>query len=288
MAITRMRVSGRARRDDEPLLVRRSRAVVKLVARTAIPAPAEERRALVVFGCQRSGTTMLQQSLLDRSWRVLILEEHDRRLVRADDPDRILWKPLQEVSRQVARLPFELIVAKPLVESHHAIEILNFLPRSKAIWMLRNYLAVANSDVARFGADNGMRNLARLVSGDTSDWRAHSSPEVGDRVAELMQSGLSPLDAAAVFWWARNQLYFDQRLWEDDRVRVLRYESLIETPSECLSSISEFLGLSLPSRAMANAIRKSGRSSGELHPAVEELCSRLLLRFDGVPELARG
>ena len=158
--VTKIRASVRARHDDEPLVVRRGRAVLKRMARAAIPAPVDERRALVVVGCQRSGTTMLQQSLLDRSWRVVILEEHDRRLVRADDPDRILWRPLQEVSLRMTRLPFELVVVKPLVESHRTIEILDFLPKAKAIWMLRHYLAVAKSDVARFGPDNGVRNLS--------------------------------------------------------------------------------------------------------------------------------
>ena len=91
--MTKIHTSTRARRDDEPLVVKRGRAALKHMARAAIPAPVNDRRALVVVGCQRSGTTMLQQSLLDRSWRVAILEEHDRRLVRADDPDRILWRP---------------------------------------------------------------------------------------------------------------------------------------------------------------------------------------------------
>lgn len=184
------------------------------------------------------------------------------------------------------RLPFELVVVKPLVESHRTIEILDFLPRAKAIWMLRHYLAVAKSDVARFGPDNGARNLSRLVAGNTSDWRANCTEEVREQVAKLIDSGLSPLDSAAVFWWARNNLYFDQRLWEDDRVRVLRYESLIEAPSECLRDISEFLGLSLPSRSMVNAIRRPRRLTGGLHPSVEDLCAGLLLRFTGVPELA--
>jgi Sulfotransferase domain len=284
--VAKFHTARRARRDDEPLVVRRGRAVLKRVARTAVPAPVDERRVLVVVGCQRSGTTMLQQSLLDRSWRVVILEEHDRRLVRTDDPDRILWKPLQEISPRMIQLPFELVVVKPLVESHRTIEILDSISKAKAIWMLRHYLAVAKSDVARFGPENGIRNLSRLVAGNISDWRANCNAEVREQVSILIKADLSPVDAAAVFWWARNQLYFDQRLWEDDRVRVLRYESLIEAPSECLRGVSDFLGLSLPSRSMVNAVRQSRRSSGGLHPSVEDLCSGLLARFNGVPELA--
>jgi hypothetical protein len=186
----------------------------------------------------------------------------------------------------MTQLPFELVVAKPLVESHRTIEILDSIPKAKAIWMLRHYLAVAKSDVARFGPENGVRNLSRLVAGGTSDWRANCSAEVREQVTTLIKSDLSPLDAAAVFWWARNQLYFDQRLWEDDRVRVMRYESLIEAPSECLRGVGDFLGLSLPSRSMVNAIRQSTRSPGGLHPSVDDLCTGLLTRFNGVPELA--
>ena len=68
-------------RDEEPLFRRRALALVKRSARSIVRARPDERRVVLIFGCQRSGTTMLQQTFLDRSWRVLILEEHDRRLV---------------------------------------------------------------------------------------------------------------------------------------------------------------------------------------------------------------
>ena len=68
-------------RDEEPLFKRRGLALAKRSARSIVRARPDERRVLLIFGCQRSGTTMLQQTFLDRSWRVLILEEHDRRLV---------------------------------------------------------------------------------------------------------------------------------------------------------------------------------------------------------------
>ena len=71
----------RRRRDDERLLTRRARSTVKLVARSLYPGAGGRQRVVLIFGCQRSGTTMLQQTLLDRSWRIFILEEHDRRLV---------------------------------------------------------------------------------------------------------------------------------------------------------------------------------------------------------------
>jgi hypothetical protein len=275
----------RRRRDHEPLLERRARSALKQSARHVVPAPADQRRALLVFGCQRSGTTMLQQSLLDRSWRVIILEEHDRRLVRSSDPERLRWDSLDLVSARMMALPFELVVAKPLVESHRARELLDSFERARGIWMLRHYLVVARSNLRRFGTDNGYRDLRILVEHGPADWRGAATEEVRKHVAALLTSGLSPLDAAAVFWWARNRLYVDQELWNDDRIRVMRYEVMIEFPQECLEALSEFVGLPLPLSAMKRRIHPAVSGHGELRPDVERLCAELLADLENVPDL---
>lgn len=240
------------------------------------PAPADQRQALLVFGCQRSGTTMLQQSLLDCSWRTIILEEHDRRLIGADDAERLRWDRLDLVSARMMALPFELVVAKPLVESHRARELLDGFERAKGIWMLRHYLPVAKSNLRRFGPGNGHRDLRILVESGPANWRGTSSEEVKARVASLLASGLSPLDAAAVFWWARNRLYLDQEMWADDRIKILRYEVMIEFPQECLEALSDFIGLRLPVSAMKRRIHPAEVARGELRPDVEWLCAELM------------
>lgn len=273
------------RRDHEPLLARRVKSALKRGARTLSPAPADQRRALLVFGCQRSGTTMLQQSLLDCSWRAVILDEHDRRLVRADDPERLRWDGLDLVSARMMALPFELVVAKPLVESHRVRELLGRFDRARGIWMLRHYLPVARSNLRRFGTGNGHRDLRLLVESGTANWRGAATGAVRDRVAALLASGLSPLDAAAVFWWARNQLYMDQELGDDDRIKVMRYEVMIECPQESLEALSEFVGLRLPMKAMKRRIRPAAAAHGELRPDIEELCSGLLEKLENVPDL---
>lgn len=275
----------RHRRDHEPLLARRTKSALKRGVRSVVPAPANQRRALLVLGCQRSGTTMLQQSLLDCSWRVIVLDEHDRRLVRADDPERLRWDSLNLVSSRMMALPFELAVAKPLVESHRAGELLDSFERAKVIWMLRHYHAVAKSNLRRFGADNGHRDLRILVESGPANWRGIAAEEVRDRVAALLASRLSPLDAAAVFWWARNRLYMDQELWNDDRIKVMRYETMLEFPEKCLEALSKFVGLRLPVSAMERRIRPAAVAHGELRPDVERLCSELLEKLDNVPGL---
>ncbi|HKU10693.1 MAG TPA: hypothetical protein VJQ61_05630, partial [Sinomonas sp.] len=92
-ASPRLLLSRHRDRDEEPLFRRRVLALVKRSARSIVRARRNERRVVLIFGCQRSGTTMLQQTFLDRSWRVLILEEHDRRLVGpAPGPEETAWQ----------------------------------------------------------------------------------------------------------------------------------------------------------------------------------------------------
>src|ERR1700733_4876895 len=126
--------------DEEPLFKRRALALAKRSARSMARPRPDQRRVLLIFGCQRSGTTMLQQTFLDRSWRLLILEEHDRRLVRhASGPEETAWQEYSTVLDRIHRLPFEVVAAKPLVESASATALMDAADWVKAVWMIRHY-----------------------------------------------------------------------------------------------------------------------------------------------------
>lgn len=279
---------GSEERDDERLVTRRVRSKAKFAARSVVRAPREHRSVFFIFGCQRSGTSMLQQTLLDRSWRVFIMEEHDRRLVGAD-PDETAWQDASLVFRRIGALPFEVVAVKPLVESHRATELMDAAGRAAGIWMLRHYLDVSQSNLRRFGLGNAHRDLEPFLTGDSSNWRCKgATASTRERVVELFREGLEPLDAAALFWWTRNQLYFDQRLFEDERVRILRYERVCASPEEALRSLSSHVGISLPVRSTVRRVRSRQEAppAGELNPKVEQLCTRMWESFRGCPELA--
>jgi hypothetical protein len=276
-------------RDDEPLFRRRALALVKRSARSIIRARRQERRVLLIFGCQRSGTTMLQQTFLDRSWRVLILEEHDHRLVGpTPGPEETTWQEYSTVMGRIRRLPFEVVAAKPLVESASATALMDAAGAVKAVWMIRRYPEVAQSNVNRFGTDNPYRDLQPICSRDATDWRYRGvTEEAWETVTSFLNRRLTPFDAAALFWWTRNQLYFDQRLWEDDRIRILRYERACNQPDEVIRSLSDHIGLALPIDSIAPRVRARPlpAETTELDPEVDRLCRKLWGSFEGCPEL---
>jgi len=274
-------------RDDEPLITRRMRSVVKTLARSVVRAPHDQRRVVLIFGCQRSGTTMLQQTFLDQSWRVLILEEHDHRLV-GDDPEETSWKDVPTVFRRIHRLPFEVVAAKALVESCRVSELADAAGGAKAIWMLRHYKDVARSNLKRFGTENPYQDLEPFRSGDSLDWHYRgATKKTRETVIDLLSVGLSPLDAAALFWWTRNQLYFDQQLWNEERIRILRYEHACTGPGEVVQKLSTYIGISLPERSIVKKVRAqpSAATVDDLNPEVERLCEEMWDSFVGFPEL---
>lgn len=232
---------------------------------------------------------MLQQTVLDRSWRVLIVEEHDRRLVgKADRVDETRWEDFSTVLARLRRIPFEVVVAKPLVESSRAVELMDAADPAKAIWMLRRYDGVARSNVKRFGLENPFQDLQPFCTNDTENWRSHgSTARTRETVMELLREELSPVDAAALFWWARNQLYFEQHLQNDARIRILRYERACNHPAEVVEALSTYLGIALPVDPITSRVRPHPdvEKVGDLHPDVESLCRATWDSFAGCPEL---
>jgi hypothetical protein len=223
---------------------------------------------------------MLQQTFLDRSRRILILEEHDKRLVCAD-PERIKWRPLPDVAAQIRRLPFELVVAKPLVESHRVLQILDVLPTARAIWLLRSYRDVALSNVRKFGLANGFDDIRRVMEGSGTDWRrAGASDYTIGTLADFRRLDLTSLDAAALFWWARNRLFFEQNLQCDRRVLLLRYEALLRDPNTCLARVRDHVGFAHTLGTPGNHIRPNRHlPAAPLSASVEALCAELWLEF---------
>lgn len=249
--------------------------------------PGADKQLLFIVGCQRSGTSMIHHLLrLDLS---TVTYDEVSPLSAGDLVEGLRWGPLPEIRRRFAGARAALVVTKPLVESQNLDRLLGDFPGSRAVWMYRDYRAVARSNVAFLPKGTSHRDLMAIVTGDPSNWRAENlDPAVRELVRELYRPDLSAEDAAALFWYARNSLLFSRGLATDERVRTCRYEELLADPGGVMRALYRFVDRPFPGeRIVADVDPRSRRPViwDGLDPAIAAPCANLLIRLESAPRL---
>lgn len=237
--------------------------------------------AVPVFlvGAQRSGTNMIVRGL-ERSPEFEVHNENDRAAFH-----RFRLRPLPEIHRLVVRSRHAFVLFKPLCDSHRVAELLEDLGTpspGKAIWVYRNFEARARSSVAKFG-DANLRALRLIAEGRGSDlWQAGGlGPEHLDLLRGLDLGRLSPISAAALFWYLRNRLFFDLGLDQRGDVILVSYDAMIAEPERWMRALAAFLGVAYRPDLVGHIERRSpGPRPAQIDPRVRDLCEELLARLD--------
>ena len=250
---------------------------LKRLLQLAMPR-ARDPKLLFIFGCQRSGTTLLSR-IFERDWFAKSFREVSS-INRDDEQYRIRLKALPEVKKIVEQRPARLTVVKPLVESQRAIELLEFFPGSKALWIYRNYRDVAASNITRFGLNNGIDDVSQLLTAPRDNWRSEFVPQdIYETLESYFSQSMNPYDAAVLFWYARNSLYFELGLHENPDVMLCRYESLVQSPELVVPAIYEFAQCPFPGPSIIRQIHSRSVQKGhsvELTPRIVELADGML------------
>ena len=238
-------------------------------------------KVLMIVGCQRSGTTLMSRLFdADRDCRVF----GEFSALSCVGKDGIRLNPLPDVAAVISRVPAPLVVMKPLVETQRVRTLLNYFPNAKALFMYRRYTDVASSDLRKFGQRNAIDNIRPIAAGDTHNWRsAGATPQVRQQVSRFFSESMNPNDAAALFWFARNQLYYDLELAAQSGVMLCRYEHLAMDPSALMRRVYGFAGVECPDLSHTRQVHSGSVSKGkslELLPEVRALCEQLQARLD--------
>jgi len=262
---------------------RRLFGAFKRIRRRFIPrADAAEKTILLILGCQRCGTTLMQ-NILDRDIRSSIYGEFSK-LSSRDRENRIRLNPLQEVRQALDADRADLIVLKPLVESQNALKLLDAFDNARVLWMYRDFRDSAVSGISTFGRDSGIYDLRCVVDNRAGDWRAEGLPEELRAIASKHFSpDMPPHDAAALFWFIRNSWFFELDLDSNRRVKLCRYGDLVTQPADVLRSIYEFIGHKFPGDKLLPRIHQTSVDRGaelELSEDVQTICTGLLGRLD--------
>lgn len=235
------------------------------------------RTHVFVAGQQRSGTNMLME-VLEWSPYTDVYHETDRRAFNATYEMREA-EDIHALA-QKSRAPF--FIVKSLCELDRLGGLLDAFPPAKAVWIVRHYHDSSNSAVRSFG--NFVPQLKRLAQDKGSDaWRGRGMSDATQTLLKQV-AGLEPseLDGAAMMWYYRNVLFFEQGLHQDRRVALLRYEDWVRQPAAKLGSLGRFLGLPGCGPWMTRyihgaSVRKSRPPA--LLPEVEAACAGLMARF---------
>jgi hypothetical protein len=200
-------------------------------------------------------------------------------LTSNDPVGKIRLNPLESVKKEFSRIRAPFIVIKPLVETQNTPELLSYFDNSTALWMFRGYKDVAASNLKYFGVDNGINDLRPIVNNEPNNWRSENvSEHVRETISKYFSGDMNPHDAAVLFWFARNSIYFDRELDRNPRVMLCLYEDLVLDPEQYVRRIYQKVGQPYPRINITTEVHSNSRKKGkdiEVSPEIEQLAQDL-------------
>ena len=205
---------------------------------------------LFLVGVQRSGTNLLAHGL-DELPEFQVYNEGN---TKAFENYRL--RALPTIEALVGTSSARFVLFKPLCDSHRTVEMLDYFgTRGRAIWAYRSVDGRVRSAVAKFG-DSNLRVLRAFAAGEEQKpWNTWQIEGLSAESAAFIRSfdfnNMSAESAAALFWYARNALYFELGLNQRPDITLVNYDEFLSEPGRiAVGRIvePEFLGLGVHAR----------------------------------------
>jgi hypothetical protein len=245
--------------------------------------PPGTARPVFLVGVQRSGTNMIVRGV-ETSPEVEVRNENDRAAferyrIRDDDVIRSI----------VLRSRHQLVLFKPLCDSHRVLEFLDGLhvpTPPRAIWAYRAVDGRVRSAVAKFG-DANRRVLAEIARGvGLQRWQAQGlSPESLELIARYDYDQLTAESASALFWYVRNSLFFELGLDRRHDVLLTSYEGFMRDPDGAVHALRDFLGLRGDATFTSDVDTRRqlpGTPRLDIEPSIRRICDGLQERLESL------
>lgn len=251
---------------------------------------AKGKTPVFIVGCQRSGTKMVLQ-VLDKSPQTRIYRERNRKVL--DEDFRI--RSEGAIRFLMCTRSRRFMVMKPLNDSQHTVRLLNFHPNAKAIWTYRGWQAVVNSAsrTQKWNNKEGWKDIiVEVNSGNFTNRRQQTgigelvSGKTRALIGRFCSEGLTAQDGAALFWYARNSVFFDLGLHSRPDVAICKYENLVSEPVPYFKRLFDFLGCPFSPEytrlVKAASVSKHEEPANSVRPEIKSVCDEMLHRLDAV------
>ncbi|MFC7486360.1 sulfotransferase domain-containing protein [Knoellia sp. CPCC 206453] len=240
-------------------------------------------RPVYVVGLQRSGTNMLLRGL-DAAPQIEARGENDRELF-----ERFRLRDRDTLAAAVRRSRHHLVLIKPICDSHRVDLLLDdpLLPHGRALWVVRDVVERARSEVSKFGPANliALRDIA--AGRGELRWQGERLPSASvELVRSFDTESMTSHTAAALFWVVRNQLVFDLGLDARDDVLLVSYDAFAADPESEMRRICTFLDFPFRPELCAHVTRRSthGHKPLDIDPRVLALAHGLEKRLTRLRE----
>ncbi|MBN2016780.1 MAG: sulfotransferase domain-containing protein [Candidatus Cloacimonetes bacterium] len=241
------------------------------------------KQIVYVIACQRSGTSIMVK-VFQRDFQTKIYEDEHSAITSEDKKSYIRFNTFESLIKIFSRVHAKVIITKPLVELQNILSYFDYFPGSKAIWIYRHYKDVAYSNITHFGKDNGHKNLRPILYADKNNWRSENLPDnIRKVVLEHYYDQMSSYDAAALFWYARNALFFELGLDKRDDVTMCKYEGFVNKPIENIRRLYSFLRIKYPGDKIVDEVHARATGKGTklaLLPEIDKLCKDLYEKME--------
>lgn len=244
------------------------------------PHPTKEKIPVFVFGCNRSGTNMICGAI-GKSPHGWDYKESEFSLAFNAYYLRTDWL----IEKLIRLTPAPIVSFGSILDSQFACDLLDRFEGAKAIWIYRRYEDVANS-CARMQWGSHLKNLVSWVArGELEKLGArgnHISDDTIQLFRKVVHADLSNEDSACLYWYMRNQLYYDLCLHRDPRVMIVQYEDAVLNKEDVFEKIFRFLGFSYDHNVIDGIFASSVGKHPQpvIAPEIRKVCDALQSRLD--------
>ena len=252
----------------------------KWLSRRRTPHSTKEKLPVFIVGCNRSGTNMVCGAI-GKSPHGWDYRESAFSIAFNGYYLRQDWI----IDRLIRHTPAPIISFGSILDSQFTDDLISRFEGSRAIWIYRHYKDVANS-CARMQWGPTLKDLVRWVSrGELERLGARGMRITADTVqlfGELFREDISIEDGACLYWYMRNQLYFDLNLHMDPRVLILQYEDTVFNKEDTFRWVFSFLGFPFDPASIDGIFASSvgKHSTPKIDPAIQAVCDTLQARLD--------
>lgn len=244
------------------------------------PHPTTEKLPVFIVGCNRSGTNMVCGAI-GKSLHGWAYKESEFSLAF----NGYYLRPDWIIEQLIRRTPAPIISFGSILDSQFAHDLLKRFEGARAIWVYRHYQDVANS-CARMQWGSHLKDLVRWVAhGELDKLGARGKNISIDTVQlfhELFHEDISIEDGASLYWYMRNQLYFDLKLNTNPHTLIVQYEDAVLNREKAFQRIFDFLGFpydpGIIDGIFASSVGKHPQP--DIAPAIQEVCHTLQVKLD--------